>query len=86
MNTIVILMKLSKRLKNYNKESKQLEIMKTFINFVRIASIIYCLVFMYRVIFLDIHIFEINMFGMAVLFLTLLIVDQLDQRITRREN
>jgi hypothetical protein len=60
--------------------------MKKFINFVRIASIIYCLVFMYRVIFLDVHIFELNMFGMAVLFLTLLIIDQLDERISRKEN
>ena len=60
--------------------------MKTFINFVRIASIIYCLVFMYRVIYLDVHIFEVNMFGMAALFLTLLIIDQLDERISRKEN
>lgn len=61
--------------------------MKTFINFVRIASIIYCLVFMYRVIFLNIHILEINMFGIAVLFLVLLIIDQLkDGRLSRKEN
>lgn len=61
--------------------------MKIFINFVRIASIIYCLVFMYRVIFLNIHILEINMFGIAVLFLVLLIIDQLkDGRLSSKKN
>jgi hypothetical protein len=60
--------------------------MKKFINFVRIASIIYCLVFMYRVIFLDVHIFELNMFGMAALFLTLLFIEQLDARLSRKKN
>jgi hypothetical protein len=60
--------------------------MKTFINFVRIASIIYCLVFMYRIIFLHVNILELSIFGIAGLFLTLLIIDQLDERISRKEN
>ena len=60
--------------------------MKTFINFVRIASIIYCLVFMYRIIFLHVNILELSIFGIAELFLTLLIIDQLDERISRKEN
>ena len=60
--------------------------MKTFINFVRIASIIYCLVFMYRIIFLYVNILELSIFGIAGLFLTLLIIDQLDERISRKEN
>jgi hypothetical protein len=61
--------------------------MKTFINFVRIASIIYCLVFMYRIIFLHVNIPELNIFGIAALFLVLLIIDQLkDGRLGRKEN
>jgi hypothetical protein len=60
--------------------------MKKFINFVRIASIIYCLVFMYRIIFLHVNILELSIFGIAGLFLTLLIIDQLDERISREEN
>ena len=60
--------------------------MKKFINFVRIASIIYCLVFMYRIIFLHVNILELSIFGIAGLFLTLLIIDQLDERISRKEN
>jgi hypothetical protein len=60
--------------------------MKMFINFVRIASIIYCLVFMYRVIYLDVHIFELNVFGMVALFLTLLFIEQLDARFSRKED
>jgi hypothetical protein len=60
--------------------------MKRFINFVRIASIIYCLVFMYRIIFLHVNILELSIFGIAGLFLTLLIIDQLDERISRKEN
>ena len=60
--------------------------MKTFINFVRIASIIYCLVFMYRIIFLHVNILELSIVGIAGLFLTLLIIDQLDERISRKEN
>ena len=60
--------------------------MKIFINFVRIASIIYCLVFMYRIIFLYVNILELSIFGIAGLFLTLLIIDQLDERISRKEN
>ncbi len=60
--------------------------MKRFINFVRIVSIIYCLVFMYRIIFLHVSILELSIFGIAGLFLTLLIIDQLDERISRKEN
>lgn len=60
--------------------------MKTFINFVRIVSIIYCLVFMYRIIFLHVDILELGIFGMAGLFLVLLIIDQLDERVSRKEN
>ena len=60
--------------------------MKRFINFVRIVSIIYCLVFMYRIIFLHVNILELSIFGIAGLFLTLLIIDQLDERISRKEN
>lgn len=62
-------------------------IMKTFTNFVRILSIVYCLVFMYRIIFLQVDILEVNMFGMAALFLVLLIIDQLkDAKLSRKEN
>jgi hypothetical protein len=60
--------------------------MKRFINFVRIVSIIYCLVFMYRIIFLHVNVLELSIFGIAGLFLTLLIIDQLDERISRKEN
>jgi hypothetical protein len=60
--------------------------MKKFINFVRIVSIIYCLVFMYRIIFLHVNVLELSIFGIAGLFLTLLIIDQLDERISRKEN
>lgn len=60
--------------------------MKIFINFVRITSIIYCLVFMYKIIFLHANIFELHMFGIAALFLTLLFIDQLDARISRKKN
>lgn len=60
--------------------------MKTFINFVRIVSIIYCLVFMYRIIFLHVNILELSIFGIAGLFLTLLIIDQLDERISGKKN
>lgn len=61
--------------------------MKMFINFVRIASIIYCLVFMYRIIFLRIHILEVNVFGILALFLLLLTIDQLkDARFSSKKN
>lgn len=61
--------------------------MKMFINFVRITSIIYCLVFMYRIIFLRIHILEVNVFGILALFLLLLTIDQLkDGKLNRKED
>ena len=60
--------------------------MKMFINFVRITSIIYCLVFMYRIIFMHVHILEVNVFGMVALFLTLLFIEQLDARFSRKED
>jgi hypothetical protein len=59
--------------------------MKNIINFVRIISIVYCLVFMYRIIFLDIHILEMNVFGILALFLLLLVIDQLkDSRVSSK--
>ncbi len=54
--------------------------MKTFVNFVRIASITYCLIFMYRVVFLHVSVFELNMCALALLFLTLMFIDQLPRK------